>query len=281
MNAAGVRLLGTSWNSNLGGDMTSLVSDLVEQRSRAGFWRRQFTSDNTWAQRIFDVLFGVVAPVLCFAFDPIVFKASDFGGALFPSFQAYVYMVSGIEILLLLSWMGFGPQLHPSTRLLGGVLAIGGFFSVLIGVIILPFTLMGLFLGIGIFGFIPFLTGLVYLRNGRRAFQLAQTESGAGAWIRTLLLGWVLVLGAPAGVNFVALLFVSQSMNAVLYGNSQSADIAVEQLKYLSFFAGPEIGRLVSAYTAETDPLRREELKRRYLKLTGEDIDVKLRILAD
>jgi hypothetical protein len=246
-----------------------------------GFWRRQFMPSTSRAQIIFDVVFGVVAPVLCFAFDPIVFKSTGFGGALIPEYQAYAYMVSGIEILLMLIWMVCGRQLQPRTRLLGGLLIAGAVFSWLIGVLLLPFTLIGLFLIIGIFGFTPFLTGLVYWRNGRSAFQLAQNHFVDSSWIGPVAAGWVLALGVPAGVNFIASQFVSQSMNAVLYANPQSADMAVDQIKYLRFFAQPEVDRLVSAYAVESEHSRKEELKRRYLRLTGEDIDARLRILAD
>jgi hypothetical protein len=250
---------------------------------RHGFWRRQFMPATTRAQRIFDVLLGVVAPVLCFAFDPIVFK-DNFGvaGGLFPEYQSYAYMVSGVEILLLLIWLVYGRQLSPRTLLLGGMLVAGALFSGLIGLIILPFTLLGLFVfGIGIFGFIPFLTGLVYLRNGRSAFELANNHRAGSVWIGAVVVGGVVVLGTPASVNFIASRFVSESMNAVLYASPQSADMAVDQIKYLRFFARPEVDRLVSAYATEDEPSRKEELKRRYLRLTGEDIDVRLRILTD
>jgi len=40
------------------------------------FWRRQFGEDRTDAQQVFDVVFGLIAPILCFYFDPIVFKGS-------------------------------------------------------------------------------------------------------------------------------------------------------------------------------------------------------------
>jgi len=263
--------------------MTRLDIDLGgENRStvRTGFWRRQFLPPTTRTQKIFDVLLGVVAPVLCFVFDPIVFKAS-FGEALFPDYQSYAYMVSGVEILLLLIWLVCGRQLQPRTRLVGGMLVAGGLFSGLVGVIILPFTLLGLFLGIGIFGFIPFLTGLVYLRNGRSAFQLAHNHFAGRAWIGSVVAGCVLTLGAPAIVNLIASRFVSESMNAVLYANPQSADMAVDQIKYLRFFARPEVDRLVSAYATENEPSRKEELKRRYMRLTGGDIEERLRILAD
>lgn len=260
---------------DLGGEGRSAV--------RSAFCRRQFLPPTTRSQKIFDVLLGVVAPVLCFAFDPIVFKDnSGFAGGLFPEYQSYAYMVSGVEILLLLIWLVCGRQLSPRTRLLGGMLVAGAFFSGLIGLIILPFTVIGLFVfGIGIFGFIPFLTGLVYLRNGRSAFQLATNRRAGIAWITALVVGGVLVLGTPSSVNFIASRFVSESMNAVLYASPQTADMAVDQIKYLRFFARPEVDRLVSAYATENEPSRKEELKRRYLRLTGEDIDVRLRILTD
>jgi hypothetical protein len=41
---------------------------------KPGFWRRQFSNDVTPAQNIFDVIIGVIAPVLCFIFDPVVFN---------------------------------------------------------------------------------------------------------------------------------------------------------------------------------------------------------------
>ena len=129
--------------------MTRLNLKGEEPRTDPGFWRRQFMPPTSGAQRAFDVLFGVVAPVLCFFFDPIVFK-SDFNQGLFSSYQAYAYMVSGVEILLLLTWLIWGKQLRPRTGLVGGILMAGALFSGVIGVLILPFSLLGLALGIGI-----------------------------------------------------------------------------------------------------------------------------------
>lgn len=254
----------------------------VEEPSRTdlGFWRRQFMPPTSRAQLAFDVFFGMVAPVLCFVFDPVVFK-SDFDDGLFSSYQGYAYMVSGAEILVLLTWLIWGKQLQPRAGLAGGILMAGALFSGLIGVVILPFTLVGLFLGIGIFGFIPFLTALVYYRNGRQALQLAQNHFPDRAYLGTVALGSLLVLSAPAGVNLIASRFVSASMNEVIHGNPQSADAAVDQIKYVRFLARPEIDKLVSAYAAETEPSRKNELKRRYSRLTGEDLEIRLRILAD
>jgi hypothetical protein len=259
-----------------------------------GFWRRQFRPTTTRAQVVFDVVFGIVAPVLCFIFDPIVFKG-EFDEGLFPQFQSFAYMVSAIEILLLIVWLTCGRLLHPRTRLVGGALAAGALFSGLIGIAILPFTLLGLFLGIGIFGFVPFLTGLVYLRNARSAFQTANDDvakgpetfaagpnwSGGHRWIGSTVVGCALALGLPTGLNFVAASFVTTAMNAVVNADAQRADLAMEEIRYLHFLAVPNFDELVSAYAAERDLSHKEELKRRYVKLTGRDIDERLRIMLD
>src|SRR6266536_1392415 len=89
-----------------------------------GFWRRQFMPTTTRAQIIFDLLFGIVSPVLCFVYDPIVFK-SDFGDGLFVEYQSFAYIVSVVEILLLIMWLVCGRQLEPRTQLLGGMLLAG------------------------------------------------------------------------------------------------------------------------------------------------------------
>lgn len=267
--------------------------DISKPPIQYGFWRRQLRPTTTRDQVIFDVVFGILAPVLCFIFDPIVLN-DWFDQALYPEFQSFVYMVSGIEILLLTVWLTCGRSLQPRTRLVGGVLAAGGLFSVLIGILILPYTLIGLFVFfIGIFGFVPFLTGLVYLRNARGAFELASKGVGekpkpltAGPnwihrWIGPTVLGCILAIGLPAGLNLVAANFVKTAMDTVVNADPQRADLAIEEIKYLKFLAMPNLDQLVSAYAAESDLSRKEELKRRYAKLSGGDIDERLRIMLD
>ena len=263
--------------------MTSLDLDTRSERRTGatdGFWRRQLKPPTTRAQKIFDVIFGVIAPVLCFVFDPIVFKG-NFNDGLFPEYQSFAYLVSGIEILLLVVWLICGRELRPHTGLIGGLLISGALFSSIIGVIILPFSLMGLMLGIGIFGFIPFLTALVYWRNGRDAFQLAGTPFPGRFSLSSVMLGCVLVVGVPAGISFTVSQLVSESMNTVINASPEDADMAIEEIRYLQFLARPRLDKLVSAYVAEQRPPHKEELKRRYAKLTGEDIEIRLRNFAD
>src|SRR5882762_1519627 len=148
-----------------------ITSDGVGQPTRMGFWRRQFAAEATTSQLVFDVLFGIIAPILCFAFDPIAFRNGFGGGPLFAQYQVLVYLFSGLEIVTLVPWLFLREQL-PGKRLIGGILLAGGIFCAAIGCILLPFSLFGLlFYFIGAFGFIPFLTAIVYFRNGCRAYR--------------------------------------------------------------------------------------------------------------
>ena len=276
-----------------------------DNRSAAsgGNLRYQSQPPTTNAQTVFDVLFGVVAPILCFVLDPGILKSGSFGFdfdlrlAIFPQLQGFVYLVSGLEILLLLVWLVGGRQPKSATHLVGGVLMSGAIFSGLIGTILLPFTLMGLFLGIGVFGFVPFLTALVYLRNARSAFQVAakpldlreslgltpeaQVLNGLRGSLAATVIGCVLAVGPPAALSVAASMFVSQAMNAVLSADEQQADLAIDEIRYLQIFAQPPLDKLVSAYNETTEQSRKEALRRRYLKLTGDDIDQRLRIIND
>jgi hypothetical protein len=76
-------------------------------------------------------------------------------------------------------------------------------------------------------------------------------------------------------------MFVTQAMNAVLGADQRQADLAIDELKYLKFFARPELDSLVVAYEQTNEQARREELKRRFLRLTGDDIEKRRRILND
>jgi hypothetical protein len=165
-----------------------------------GFWRRQFAEPATPAQRRFDVAFGLVLPVLCFVFDPIVFHEwlSDEPGLL-GRWQFYVYTISALEMVALAAWLCKAGGTGRPPAALGGMLLAGGVFSLALGVVLLPLSLLGLLVFVGVFGFVPFLTAVVYLRNGWRAADPDRSGDDM-SWrdAAALAFGFVLALGAPA-----------------------------------------------------------------------------------
>src|SRR6185295_8732202 len=143
--------------------MRTLVEDSSSFREvdeRPGFHARQFTREATRGQIIFDLVFGVVGPVLCFYFDPIIFRGGmlGLGGVMLPRLQLLAYSISIIQIPVLLVWLLLGRQLRSFSAPIGGVLIAGSFFSFLVGVLIFPYSVLGLMVLIGVFGFTPFVT---------------------------------------------------------------------------------------------------------------------------
>jgi hypothetical protein len=235
---------------------------------KTGFWRRAFTSK----ARVFDLVFGVVGPILCFIFDPIVFRAGEFAGPpLLQDLQVWVYLISGLEIVTLLLWLVLRDSL-PAKRFLGGALCAGGILCLLIGIGLFPFSVIGLAFGIGIFGFTPFFTALVYLRNGYQAIRSEQSEFvGLGRRL-PILLGCLLAIAAPTVVNLAVNQAVTVSVDAVIRGNAEGAAYATEALYLLEPLSGTKLMQIVDAYVAERDVARKEQLQKAYSAITGQDI---------
>lgn len=89
--------------------------------TKPGFLLRQFSSDVTRGQLRFDVVVGVIAPILCFVFDPIVFTGR-FGmvpfGLDLSRFKILVYFFSAISILTLVLWLFSETEAARQARLL-------------------------------------------------------------------------------------------------------------------------------------------------------------------
>lgn len=249
---------------------------------KSDFWRRQFADETTPKQIVFDVILGVVGPVLCFVFDPIVFHGGIVGPPLYPDYQLFVYFLSGLEIAVLCLWLLFGAPSRTVSNLIGAALIVGGIFCLSVGLLLLPLSALGLVFGIGVFGFTPFLTALVYLRNGFRAWNSGSEESPATARAAAIFLSLVLVIGVPAVLSIGINGFVQNAVDVMIKGDPQHA-IAVAQglgpMKYL--VVGSQLDRLVQAYIAETNPSRKQALKSCYQEITGEDIEVRARIVLD
>src|ERR1044071_6718099 len=95
--------------------------DETEAPQKRGFWRRQFTGQPTRRQEIFDRWFGVAIPVACFCFDPLIFKGLMLDHGLLEEYRLFVYMVSAIEIGMLLCWFTFRRDLGTFAAPFAGV----------------------------------------------------------------------------------------------------------------------------------------------------------------
>ena len=120
----------------------------------AGFWKRQFHLPATGAQLWFDVFFGMAVPLVCLYFDPTVFRSGSAGdtGVLVP-FRIFGYAEISLSIVALAYFL----FTRRASSVLSGVLLGSAIFSFLLGFAMLPLTIMGLVLLIGVLGFAPFI----------------------------------------------------------------------------------------------------------------------------
>ena len=256
------------------------LSDEAVYTQHPGFFRRQFGASATFPQKVFDALFGVVLPVLVLIVDPVVFQGGLFGDRpMLGDYQVFAYLISAVEIGLFLVWRTF-PQIGAFAAPIGGALIGGAIFSFLVGVRILPLSLLGLMILIGAAGFTPFLTAFVYLRNGVRAINtpasLALQSRGTltiGAALLSLALPYV------ASIQYSKMVFAS--VNAVINCEGQETQLAVNRLKRFPMIPHNARLMIVEAYGNEAHDGKKLILKQYWKDLTGEDIEYRMMIIND
>ena len=251
-----------------------------QERLRA-FLRGQFQGEANRAQISFDITVGMVLPILCLVFDPIVFRASSFGRPLAAQFQLFAYSLIAVEIVALGVWLALGKRAEEWCGVLAGMMMAGALFSAVVGIILLPFSILGLLFIIGILGFTPFLTAFIYLRNARRALRFARTQMPRAALFVTLLLGATLSLGVPTFAHWRIGKLVESSLVEVLEGDDAQANAAARRLRYIGWLASSETDQLALAYGRETDAARKARLARAYREITGGDIERRWLVLTD
>jgi hypothetical protein len=162
-----------------------------------GFWERQFMQTRTSAQTRFDWAYGVVIPLFCVVADPIVF--ADRG--ILTEYRPFAYLLSSASILAMAAWLLWGDRLRWLAAPLGGLFIAGSVISFLVGVILLPYSIIGLFYLIGLLGFTPLFAGFVYLRNGLRAMGAAESFMDEITVWKAAILTAILALVIPYIVN--------------------------------------------------------------------------------
>lgn len=164
------------------------------EKQKPGFWSRQFAGEPTRAQTRFDLLLGALLPIFCIVADPIVFCGYD---SIVARYRWLAYAFIAIEIVVLLLWLFLRRRLAGSAAFFVGPLLAGGVFALLIGLGILPISFLGLLVLIGVLGFTPFFTSIVFLRNGVRALAQSRPHCGPPARLALILAG-ILFIGTPS-----------------------------------------------------------------------------------
>jgi hypothetical protein len=244
------------------------AAENAEPRKR--FWRRQFQKESTESQRRFDWIFGVVLPVICFAFDPIVFK-SGFGESPFLGvFKPFAYVLSFVSVMAMSAWLVWGAKLKWLNAFLAGLFAVGGVISLAVGIVLSPFSLIGLIFLIGILGFTPLFTSIVFLRNAVRAFHAAKPFLEKGVLINSLMLSAVLSFTLPTVLNIQ----IERALDEMRHGDAQAVRAQARNLKYVAPLVDFE--RLAEEFAFRNnmrDEEKRDAIVKAYRDLTGESLE--------
>lgn len=173
---------------------------------RPAFLKRQFADVATHGQRKFDWTFGVGLPIVCIAADPVVFRPGLFfepHDLLLPQYQIFCYALSSVSILAMTAWLLWGSRLGEVRPFLGGLFLVAAAISITVGIVIAPFSALGvIFAGVGLLGFTPLLSGLVFLRNSFRALESSAEDMPLKYVARAAMLAVIFSLVVPFVLNF-------------------------------------------------------------------------------
>ena len=146
----------------------SQTDKMATNRKLSGFWPRQFAIKSTRYQRLFDIVIGILAPIFCVLFDPVIFR----GHALLPNLRVLNGIMMGIAIVTLSLWFKQVHFLKKRALLVAVIFIVSASYALVLGIKLFRISVIGLEFGIGILGFTPFVTSFVYFRNAVRAFRM-------------------------------------------------------------------------------------------------------------
>jgi hypothetical protein len=252
------------WTALSISQIPSIVNEPTEEIKNIGFWRRQFQLESTPNQKIFDWTFGVVLPVVCFAFDPIIFKGNgSFGGFAKP----FAYLLSFTSIMAMMAWLIWGEKLKWLNGILSGLFAVGGIISLGIGIVMFPLSVIGLVFVIGILGFTPLFTSLVFLRNASRTYRFAKPFMAKRVLLGTAVLSAMFSFVIPLTINAE----IQKLLSGIKTGNVATIKRNAKVLKFLAPITNfSDLKR--SYYGLQNQPDKQKVLADAFKAMTGESI---------
>ena len=237
-----------------------------------GFWKLQFCGEPSRKQKIFDWAYGVVVPLICVVADPIVFRTNGPGGPLFGAYRPFAYLLSMASILAMAAWLLWGAKLKWLAAPISGLFFFGGSISLLVGIILLPFSIIGiLFYFVGLLGLTPLFSAVVFLRNGGRAYRASSMAIGdQAAWQAAFLAGLFSFV-----VPYVINIQIARAVNEIATGDVQTIQRETAKLKLVAPLV--DLGKLSNRYhrfdDIEKESPRANELAKSYKGLSGSDIE--------
>lgn len=230
------------------------------------FWERQFEGESTPAQDQFDLWIGIALPLLCLLFDPIVFREGSMGGPILTAFAAacWTFMAVGVLTLFSLKFLRSGHAV------LSGILTGTMVYTLFLGAVLLPLSLIGLLFGIGLLGFSPFLVAFVLYRNAKRQWQISKTQAKQRQGL-SFAIGLVAALLLPKLSQTMVDSRISSALLELQSPAPEQRARGASQYFRFRWFAGTE--PLIRLYQSDHPEPIRLEAEQLFHRMTGDDID--------
>lgn len=237
------------------------------------------TSHRLSAGRIvFDVAFGLALPILCLLFDPMVFRGSGFDGQpLLGRFRVVAAGAIWLGFFSLSIWLAIPRPSRIVSGLWCGLLAGGALFALTLGLVLLPLSVLGLTVVIGVLGFSPFLTAFVYWRSAANAFRLGRSDGNR--FIVLASIGLLISCGGPWAVQWYGNHETAAALRSIQSGDPADFEQGLARLKRIRVLIDHD--RLVSAYEFSPDHDVRKRIAEAYQELTGTSIESRLASMRD
>lgn len=233
-----------------------------------GFWRRQFQNEVTPSQRKWDWAYGVVLPLICFFFDPFVFRLWNGSGGLLGAYKPFAYSASAIAIALMAAWLLWREKLGSLSALFAGAFFAASTLSFVVGILLIPFSLVGIVVLIGVLGFTPLFTSVIFLRNGVRALRAARPELAKSKLAYASIVGTLWGLAIP----FALQMEVNRSLDLIANGSPETIRVQGLKLRLLAPIVDADQLR-TEFYHFPADSQQGEEIRSLYRQMTGKEMD--------
>lgn len=261
------------------------MSSTADEWPAPRFWSRQFYYPATRNQNIFDLVFGLVLPIISFVADPIVFRAAGFyGEVIFVERQLFAYSGAAIAISTLSLWLWRGSRLSAKLcAALAGVMAAASVAALIVGILLLPFSIYFLFASISdlsftaeVLGLAPIFMGFVCGRNAYRAYRSAgHSDPGLRRW-KPMSLGFLLAIGLPTQLQSHQSTTVSAALASMKSAEQVEREAAASRLIDYPLCLSYCTVALYDAYRATTDEGERAALSSAHEAFTGESIETRI-----
>lgn len=187
----------------------------------------------TPGQVAFDIAFGIVLPVVCLVVDPGAFRGRK---PLLGGYAAAAYAFIFQAMIFLGVWLSW----RRGALVLTGPLLAAGCFALGLGLLLLPFGFVLIAYGIGILGFVPIGTAVVFLKNGARAMRTARLGHAPALVLVAMAISGIATVAFPLAAQHLLNRRTQALVEAVLSGDARQEVQAVSDLKPLGWLADRE-----------------------------------------